>query len=132
MIGREVFGYRALADVLREEITSGRRPAGARMPSEKDLIQTYGIARATARQAIAQLNAEGRVVVRHGRPTVVAAQPERTEVQIELGVTMLVRRADDGEQRRLTLPPGAYVVELTDDEGVTRVFAADRHIFRPV
>lgn len=59
--------YLQLADVLRDEITSGRLPAGGRLPSETDLIAEHGVSRGTAREAIGVLRSEGLLVVEHGR-----------------------------------------------------------------
>lgn len=129
MIARpDGIGYRELAAILREQITSGRLGPGARVPSENDLVQTYGCAHGTARRAIAVLREEGLVVVRHGYATRVAVPVERTEVLLELGSTLLVRRADPGERDTL----GAYVVEVTTIDNAMVVYAADRYIFRPV
>ena len=58
---------RHIADELREQIQSGRLPAGSRLPSERVLAQSYGAARNTAREAIAILRNEGLVDAEHGR-----------------------------------------------------------------
>lgn len=132
MIGRQDWiGYRELAGILRERVESGELPPGARVPSETDLIQQYGCSRTTARRAVALLREEGFVVVRHGYPTRVAEAVERTEVLLELGSTLLVRRATPADRDALALPLGAYVVEVTLDD-TSIVYAWDRHIFRPV
>ncbi|WP_198961286.1 GntR family transcriptional regulator [Pseudonocardia sp. MH-G8] len=59
--------YRQIADQLRAAIDGGALVAGGRLPSEAELTQHYGVARMTARQAIQELRAEGRVVAEHGR-----------------------------------------------------------------
>lgn len=56
-----------LADELRRSIESGQLPAGARLPSERELAELHGIARNTARQAIRLLAESGLVVAEHGR-----------------------------------------------------------------
>ncbi|MDA0567231.1 GntR family transcriptional regulator [Streptomonospora sp. S1-112] len=58
--------YREIADTLREEIRSGRLSDGARVPGENDLMKQYGVARATARQALSVLINEGIVVAIRG------------------------------------------------------------------
>lgn len=133
MIARpDGIGYRELAAILREQITSGRLGPGARVPSENDLVQTYGCAHGTARRAIAVLREEGLVVVRHGYATRVAMPVERTEVLLELGSTLVVRRATPAERADLALPLGAYVVVVSTIDNATIVYPADHHIFRPV
>jgi DNA-binding GntR family transcriptional regulator len=44
--------YLRLADHLTAEIESGRLPPNARLPGERELAQTYGVALGTARKAI--------------------------------------------------------------------------------
>ncbi|ETK35391.1 GntR family transcriptional regulator [Microbispora sp. ATCC PTA-5024] len=58
--------YRRIADRLREQIMSGTLGDGDRLPGENALMAEYGIARATARQALAVLINEGLAVPRRG------------------------------------------------------------------
>jgi GntR family transcriptional regulator len=53
--------YRQLLQLIRTRILSGELPPGARLPTEDELMQTYGLARGTVRKAIEQLGAEGLV-----------------------------------------------------------------------
>lgn len=63
--------FRQIADQLRAAIAEGRLAPGDRLPSESELIAVFGVARMTARQAIADL---GRLVrAEHGRGVFVAA-----------------------------------------------------------
>ncbi|HET9657500.1 MAG TPA: GntR family transcriptional regulator, partial [Kineosporiaceae bacterium] len=55
-----------IAEDLRAGIVSGQRAPGARLPGENDLMRQYGVARMTARQALAVLHAEGLTVARQG------------------------------------------------------------------
>jgi GntR family transcriptional regulator len=59
--------YIQVADELREQIRSGKLPPGRRVPSESDLEQIYGVARGTARKAIAVLRDEGLVETVRGK-----------------------------------------------------------------
>lgn len=65
--GKELPRYRQIADQLRAEIESGRYSPGDRLPGENDLMATHGVARMTARQALAQLQAEGLAVAHKGK-----------------------------------------------------------------
>lgn len=58
--------YRRIADRLRDQILSGALDDGDRLPGENALMAEYGIARATARQALAVLINEGLAVPRRG------------------------------------------------------------------
>ncbi|HKN52570.1 MAG TPA: winged helix-turn-helix domain-containing protein, partial [Amycolatopsis sp.] len=44
--------YKQLADLLRQQITTGELAPGAPVPSETTLMQRYGISRNTVRLAI--------------------------------------------------------------------------------
>jgi GntR family transcriptional regulator len=59
--------FRQIADQLRAAIERGELRPGDRLPSEATLIQHYGVARMTVRQAIQELRTEGLVVAEHGR-----------------------------------------------------------------
>src|SRR5262245_40204384 len=65
--------YYQLAELLREQIRSGRLTPGDQLPSERELSEQYAISRMTTRQAIAYLVQEGTLVARHGLGTFVAA-----------------------------------------------------------
>jgi GntR family transcriptional regulator len=67
--------FRQIADLLREDIQTGRLAEGARLPSERDLMETYVAARGTVRQAVALLKAEGLIHTEHGRGGFVRSRP---------------------------------------------------------
>jgi DNA-binding GntR family transcriptional regulator len=51
--------YMQVADQVEAEIRSGRLPAGARLPNEREMGAQYGVARGTARRAVAELRERG-------------------------------------------------------------------------
>jgi GntR family transcriptional regulator len=57
---------------LREQIRSGELKPGSLIPSERELSETYGISRMTARQAVTELVNEGVFYREQGRGTFVA------------------------------------------------------------
>jgi GntR family transcriptional regulator len=67
--------YRQIADQLRDAIARGEFPAGAKLPSERVLMERYQTSRVTVRQAIAVLGAEGLINVEHGRGVFVRTRP---------------------------------------------------------
>ncbi|OHV49314.1 GntR family transcriptional regulator [Pseudofrankia sp. BMG5.36] len=67
--------FRQIADRLRGEIESGELLPGAKLPSERTLMDAYGTARGTIREAIALLRSEGLVTVEHGRGAFVRRRP---------------------------------------------------------
>jgi GntR family transcriptional regulator len=67
--------YVQVAGILRVRIESGRLLPDRPVPSESQLQQEFGVARGTARKAIALLREEGLVVTVKGRGSYV--NPER-------------------------------------------------------
>ncbi len=61
--------HRQIAAWLRGKIESGELPPGRKIPSEKDIMDVTGVARTTARRAVAVLRDEGLVVTTPGRGT---------------------------------------------------------------
>lgn len=59
--------FRQVAADLREKITAGRYSPGDRLPSEREMVETYGVSRPTIRDAVDMLRAEGLVTSEHGR-----------------------------------------------------------------
>jgi GntR family transcriptional regulator len=67
--------FQQIADHLRDAITRGELGAGDRLPSEAALIEHYGVARMTVREAVGLLKGEGLVVAEHGRGVFVRPRP---------------------------------------------------------
>jgi GntR family transcriptional regulator len=64
--------YQQLQNLIREDIASGNWQAGQAIPSEQTLVQQFGIARMTVRQALDGLIREGLLRRERGRGTFVA------------------------------------------------------------
>lgn len=122
------YGYRAVADILRDQITSGELQPGDRVPSEKDLQQTYGIARETARRAARLLAEEGLIDVRGGYASRVRPEPERTEVRLPRYSKWIVRPPTRQERLDHGLARGVMMVEVRAGAKIF-VYPADRHFF---
>lgn len=79
--------YVQLKTLLMEQILGGRYAPGARLPTEHELCDTYGISRTPVNRALSELAEEG-VVLRHRRrgsfvnPHWSAAEPSTAEVRI--------------------------------------------------
>lgn len=67
--------YRQIADQLRDAIGRSEFPPGAKLPSERVLMDRYQTSRVTVRQAIAVLGAEGLINIEHGRGVFVRTRP---------------------------------------------------------
>ena len=61
-----------LAALLREEIRSGKRPPGSRLPTIMQLSEEHGVATATVTKALRILKREGLVIGSTGHGTFVA------------------------------------------------------------
>jgi DNA-binding FadR family transcriptional regulator len=62
---------------LTADITSGKIPPGARLPTEQEMIAATGVSRTVVREAVAALRAEGLVVTRQGVGAFVPANARR-------------------------------------------------------
>lgn len=72
--------YRQLAKLLISQIHSGDYQAGNRLPSERELSESYKVSRITARQAIDLLFEDGLIFREQGRGTFVA-EPRMRHLQ---------------------------------------------------
>lgn len=63
--------YIQLKEHLRTQIEQGRYATGARIPSERELAQTFHVSRMTARQALQLLATDGLITSRVGKGTFV-------------------------------------------------------------
>src|SRR5699024_10629410 len=63
--GVPAFGQ--VAADIREKITASEYPAGSRLPSERELVDTYGVSRPTIRDAVHLLRSEGVIIAEHRR-----------------------------------------------------------------
>ena len=68
--------YRQIADQLAQLIAHGEYPAGARLPAERELAASFGVSRASVREAIISLEMSGLVEVRVGTGIFVTPQAD--------------------------------------------------------
>mgnify|MGYP000152227694 CR=1 FL=1 len=61
--------YKQLEDQLKEEIDTGKRKAGSRLPTENELSTTYNVSRVTVRKALAGLSELGYLDRKSGKGT---------------------------------------------------------------
>src|SRR3546814_1383337 len=66
--------YQRIRDTLRAKIESGEYREGDRLPPESKLVEEFGVARMTVRQALAQLVFENLIVRQPGLGSFVAAR----------------------------------------------------------
>jgi LacI family transcriptional regulator len=69
--------HRKISSHLEMEIASGKHAAGARLPSEQQLVQQFGVSRPTVARALRDLEAKGLIERRAGSGTYVSSNQNR-------------------------------------------------------
>lgn len=69
--GGEAYLWEQVADYIARDVDSGALAAGAKLPTEPELSEQYGVSRITVRRAVQELASRGVLRVRHGRGTFV-------------------------------------------------------------
>lgn len=86
---RDKHASKQLAETLRAQIASGAHPAGARLPSYRQLRDDHGVALNTAQAAIRLLAADGLVEIRPGSGAYVRGQAGEAERPLRAELTDL-------------------------------------------
>lgn len=105
---------------LREEITSGERAQGSRMPTEQELAASFGVSRITARRALAEL-AETNLVARKRRvgTTVIFEPPARPiEGSIDQAIESLLTFGRSTQVKLIELGEAPARTPISDALGV--------------
>jgi DNA-binding FadR family transcriptional regulator len=127
--------YQDVFDRLMERIRSGAIPPNAQLPSERELMEQYGVGRPAVREALQALERSGIVEIVHGeRARVVVPTAERLMSQIAGGAMHLLRTQpgtlDHLKEVRLFLETGTarMAAERASEEDVARLrLAVARH-----
>jgi GntR family transcriptional regulator len=125
--------YEQLYSILKERIVRGEFPVDERLPSELELCRDFGLSRATVRQTLSKLEADGyaRRVARRG---VFAATPEETSgwtlQDTEGFLESQLRHGRTGIRTEVVsagyVAPPTYVAEALRVEADSEVFALKR------
>lgn len=78
--------YYILMEELKQEIISGRRKPGEKLPSENELTAACHVSRHTVRKALSILEREGYIVAEHGRGTYVSRKNQSGKGSKNIGV----------------------------------------------
>ncbi len=68
---------------IKKEISAGRLPPGARLPTEQELMAALGVSRTVVREAVAALRADGLITTRQGSGAYVSADVSRVPFRID-------------------------------------------------
>lgn len=145
-LNRPASPYARVKHYLKQELTRGRWPPGALMPSEADLVARFGVSRMTVNRALRELASEGFVERVQGVGTFAAqlhrisstltirdlheeieARGHRHEAEVHL---VRAERAPAELARRLDLPEGGEVFHsiIVHRENGAPIQCEDRYV----
>ena len=120
--------YQQLAQILKEEIHSGKYKQGEKMPTELEMCEIYRVSRDTVRGALQQLEKENLLVRQQGKGTFVSKKkythhivPARsfTDMCLENGsvpgakvIKSVIKDATEEDIAFLQLAPGAKIIAI--------------------
>lgn len=105
--------WRQIANHIQQDIATGARPPGSRLPTEAELSHQFGVNRHTVRRALEELSRGGLVRIEQGRGTFVAEDVLEYTVEPRTRFTEWIRRHN--------MEPSGKVLQL-------REIAADSHV----
>ncbi|MFI6909727.1 GntR family transcriptional regulator [Nonomuraea sp. NPDC050394] len=125
--------FRQLADVIRNDIKSGRLAPGVKLRSLHQLAAEHEVGVATVEEALAVLRAEGLIRTQKGRGSFVVEPVDQVEVEINGEAWVSARMPDPAEARELGIPATGVPVLIVEEGDDVRLLAADGHKvhFRP-
>ena len=127
--------YTQVADAIRQRITKGVWPIGHRIPTLENLIEEFGVASITVRQAIQVLKHEGLLSPEQGRGTFVRGKPPtHPQMRVETSLEKLADLYRALDPRVLPLEDGFKIPRLEPEDGtpapkyryLLRIHASDR------
>lgn len=120
--------YQEVRDRLMERIRTGAYPPNTQLPSERELMEEYGVGRPAVREALQELQRSGIVEIIHGeRARVVVPTAERLMSQLAGGAMHLLRSQpgtlEHLKEVRLFLETGTarMAAERATEEDVARL-----------
>jgi len=117
--GSDRAAFRQIADHLRAVIEQGELREGDQLPSEAQLMEHYGVARMTVRNALQQLQAEGLTFSQHGRGVYVRSRPPVRRLASdrfarrhrEVGKAAFIAEAD-----KVGAKPGVDMIRVSEED----------------
>ncbi|KIX14774.1 histidine utilization repressor [Dethiosulfatarculus sandiegensis] len=103
--------YQQVKEHILSNIKAGQWPAGARVPSENELVDSLGVSRMTANRAVRELTAEGVLVRMQGKGTFVR---ERKPVATLLEIKPI---ADEIAQKGGVHSSRLHILEMVRSQG---------------
>lgn len=115
---------------IRQAILEGRYRPGSRLPTEAELGKMLGASRTVVREALRILEQDGLILRRHGVGTFVRKNPILKNLNVNYGITEMIRMAGlvpgtSFTQVRTSAADAETAIELGISEG-TRVISIER------
>lgn len=111
--------YAQVADTLRQRIARGVWETGARVPTNEDLAQEFGVSRVTVRQAVEMLAREGLLSAQQGRGTFVLARPPQERwLAVETSLDALAEMYRDTRPEILNISEAEATAPLVPADGM--------------
>lgn len=118
--------YLQIADLMRQRIARGYWQTGARLPSLQALVEQFGVARVTVRQAVDVLARAGLVSPQQGRGTFVTAAPARSQwLKVETSLGALADSYRNDRPTILSIDEGLAHAPLRPSDGTP----AERYVY---
>ena len=118
--------YLQIADLMRQRMARGLWPLGEKLPSLEALVEEFGVARVTVRQAVDLLAREGLVSPQQGRGTFVTALPERTAwLKVQTTLDELAQTYRDDKPEIVSSDESLTTAPLRPEDGTP----AERYVF---
>ena len=120
--------YAKVKDHILDNIRSGTWAPGARVPSENELVESFGISRMTANRALRELNAEGFVDRVPGVGTFVKEPPARSSLLELRNIAEEVKQRGHRHSSRVTSKKEVTASPALAEEFETRALDRLFHI----
>jgi GntR family transcriptional regulator, transcriptional repressor for pyruvate dehydrogenase complex len=116
-----------VVDRLMGEISSGRWPAGQRLPTERELGEAMQVSRTVVREAVAALKARGLVTTRQGSGAFVTESSRSDDFHLDPALLRSLDSAVNALELRLALETEAAWLACQRADSTTLRAIADAH-----
>ena len=123
--------FEHVADVLRAEIADGTYALGKRIPTQRELVDRFGVSRDTVRRALEDLKSKGLIESRQGSGAVVARPREEQVQQPQAMVHLRPYIARAFEEREVTLDLISLTSESLDAQIRAQILRITDEEIRP-
>lgn len=139
--------YQQIKQILLRDIEAGVLEPHTRLPSERKLVEQFGVSRITVRQALSELVQEGYLYTQPAKGFFVAEQTQPYELNVLLSFTSVAQErglqpssrvleasivpASDALARQLLVPLGSEVVSLVRLRLINGVPVHIEHVWLP-